>query len=423
MIKRFIWVIFIILSINAQAQYKPDVIVLGGSAAGVAAAIQAARSGVKTLLIDPNTELIGNLSPLMSVPAFDMGLWKEWKNKYNKAADSIPTTDPRNVLLEIVKSTKDLQYLGATAINSIVEKKNGWEIEVIINGKKEEIKCKILVDATTDIKNSPLAVNNVINFDKDGKYTGLVNYNEKQPAYDQVQKLYRTSAAAGFGKDSLSLHFIPLGVFIPQEKENLLIVSAASFKYFKTEDLRNLALWVNMGQAVGALAAYGPFFDTSPSKASIRLTQGEMFTHKSFLYPVLDVKTTDLSWTAIQKIIASGILRLDFEKGLFNPDESVKAIAIKAVMSELYPRSRIWFIENKVDELTIENTISLMSFISGRDPISIQQELALNWKNKYEFSSDFSEPKLISKKEFAVIADAYITPFNIRIDFNGYFLR
>ena len=148
-----------------------------------------------------------------------------------------------------------------------------------------------------------------------------------------------------------------------------------------------------------------------------------MFTHKSFLYPVLDVKTTDLSWTAIQKIIASGILRLDFEKGLFNPDESVKALAIKAVMSGLYPRSRIWFIENKVDELTIENTISLMSFISGRDPISIQQELALNWKNKYEFSSDFSEPKLISKKEFAVIADAYITPFNIRIDFNGYFLR
>jgi hypothetical protein len=423
MIKRLIWVMFIILSANAQAQYKPDVIVLGGSAAGVAAAIQAARSGVKTLLINPNPELIGNLSPLMTVPAFDMGLWKEWKNKYNKAADTISTTDPRDVLLEIIKSTKDLQYLGSTAINSIVEKKNGWEIEVTINGKKEEIKCKILVDATTDIKNSPLAENNVINFDKEGKYISLVNYNEKHQAYDQVQKLYRTSAAAGFGKDSLSLHYIPLGVFIPQEKENLLIVSAASFKYSKTEDLRNLALWINMGQAVGALAAYGPFFDTSPSKASIRLTQGEMFTYSSFLYPVLDIKTTDLSWTPIQKIIASGILRLDFEKGIFNPDENVKVSTIKAVMSELYPRSRIWFIENKVDELTIDHTISLLSFVSGRDPITIKQELELDWKNKYELSSDFTGLKLISKKEFAVLADAYISPFNIRIDFNGYFLR
>lgn len=423
MIKRLIWVIFIILSANAQAQYKPDVIVLGGSAAGVAAAIQAARSGVKTLLIDPNTELIGNVMPLMIVPAFDMGLWKEWRDKYHKAADSVPATDPRSVLLEIVKSTKDLQYLGASAINGIVEKKNGWEIEVAINGKKEEIKCKVLVDATTDIKNSPLAVNNIINFDKDGKYTSLVNYNEKHKAYEQVQKLYRTSAAAGFGKDSLSLHYIPLGVFIPQEKENLLIVSTASFKYSKTEDFRNLALWINMGQAVGALAAYGPFFNTSPSKASVRLTQGEMFTYKSFLYPVVDIKTTDLSWTAIQKIIASGILKLDFEKGLFNPDENVEANAIKAVMSELYPRSRIWFIENKLGELTIENTISLMSFVSGRDPITIKQELEIDWKNKYEFTSDFSKPKLISKKEFAVLADTYITPFNIRIDFNGYFLR
>jgi hypothetical protein len=295
----------------------------------------------------------------------------------------------------------------------------------MINGKTEEIRCKVLVDAATNSAASLLAKNNILKFDENGKFVNLVNYNQKHQTlpYEQLQKLYRTSGAAGFGKDSLSIYYIPLGVYIPQEKENLLVISMAAFRDFKIEDFKNIALWMNMGQAVGALAAYGPFFDTTPSKANVRLTQGEMFTHKSFLYPVLDVKTDDYAWHPVQKVIASGILRLDFKTGLFNPNETVKATAIKAVMAELFPRSRIWFIENKIDDLTVANVISLLSFVSGRDPISIQQELSADWKNKYKFSSDFKDDQLINKIELAVLLDAYLAPFNIRIDFNGYFLR
>ncbi|MEO5910262.1 MAG: FAD-dependent oxidoreductase [Pelobium sp.] len=424
MIKKLTGVLLVLLYvIQAQAQYKPDVIVLGGSAAGTAVAIQAARSGVKTLLIEPSNNLIGEVTPLMDIPAFDTGLWKEWKDAYLKAKDSISNADPRAVLENIVLKTKDLQFLKATTVNSLEEKKNGWEVTVMINGKKEDIKCKVLVDATTDSKNS--MVSSFVNFDQKGKFQNLVNYDskhQKQP-YQQVQKLYRTSGAAGFGKDS-SLHFIPLGVFIPVEKENLLIISMAAFRDFETEDLRNIALWVNMGQAVGALAAYGPFFDTTPAKANIRLTQGEMFTYKSSLYPVLDIELKSPSWYPIQKIIATGLLHLDFKTGKFNPNDSVKVAAIKSVLIDLYPRSRIWFIENsKVDYLNLANTISLFSFTSGRDPISIKQEIEADWKNKYAFKSDFSEEKLISKEELAVILNAYLEPFNVRLDFNGYFLR
>lgn len=408
--------------IQAQAQYKPDIIVLGGSAAGTAVAIQAARSGVRTLLIEPSNNLIGEISPLMDIPAFDTGLWKEWKDAYTKAKDSIPNADPRAVLENIVLKTKDLQFLKATPVNSLEEKKNGWEVTVMINGKKEDIKCKVLVDATTDSKSS--MVSSFVNFDQKGKFQNLVNYDskhQKQP-YQQLQKLYRTSGAAGFGKDSI-LHFIPLGVFIPVEKENLLIISMSAFRNFETEDLRNIALWVNMGQAVGALAAYGPFFDTTPAKANIRLTQGEMFTYKSLLYAVLDIDIKSPSWYPIQKIIASGLLNLDFETGKFNPSDSVKATTIKSVLIDLYPRSRIWFIENKVAYLNLGNTISLLSFTSGRDPISIKQEIEADWKTKYAFKSEFSEEKLTTKEELAVILNAYLEPFNVRVDFNGYFLR
>ncbi|MFC5285343.1 FAD-dependent oxidoreductase [Pedobacter alpinus] len=423
MIKTFTWLFLLLFSLNINAQYKPDVIIMGGSAAGTAAAIQAARSGVKALLIEPSYNLIGELNPNMDIPSVDMSLWKEWRDAFYKANDSSRTT-PQVVLENIVKNTKNLQFLKETIIQEIKEKNNGWELQVLINGKPEKIKCKVLLDAGTNSKASLLQKNGILKLDSAGKYISLVNYDKAQQntPYQQLQKLYRTSAASGFGKDSIR-HYIPLGVFIPQEKDNLLLVSMSSFKDFDTEDLRNIALWVNMGQAAGALAAYGPFFDVSPSKANIRLTQGEMFTYKSFLYAVQDIQKSDFAWTPVQKIIASGILLLDFKTGFFNPTEIVNTKDIKGVLAELYPRSRIWFIENKTEQLSVAQLVSLISFITGRDPISIQQEIEADWVNKYQFTSTYSQEKNISKIELACLFDNYITPFNVNVDFNGYFLR
>lgn len=425
MIRRYMLIALLIFSVKAQAQYKPDVVVLGSSVAGSATAIQAARSGVKTLLIDTSKAFMQSENPSLNVPAFNFGLFKEWKDAYKNANDSIPTGE-KTVLEKIVKNTKSLTYLNDVKIISLTDKKGTWELKVIINGKTEEIKCKALVDASADLKNSIIAENSIIDFDKDGKFLSLVAYDvaqQKKP-YQQAQKLYRTNGAAGFGTDSTVLHHIPLGIFIPREKENLLLVSPAAFKGFKASELQNTALWVNIGQAVGALAAYGPFFDTTPSKASVRTTQGEMFTYKSFLYPVLDIKIDDYAWYPIQKVITSGLLKLDFEKGLFNPGEAVKAEDIKSILSELYPRSRIWFIENKtVTMMSVKDVVSIISFITGRDAISVKQEIEADWKSKYKLSSVFSEDKIINKKEMAILLDAYLSPFNIGVDFNGNFMR
>jgi hypothetical protein len=424
MIKKCIWAIFFLISVKAQAQYKPDVLVFGSSAAGCAAAIQSAKSGVKTLLISQNEYLIGDIAPNMKVKAFDAGIWKEWKDQYQKSADTI-ATDPRTILAEIIKNTKGLTFITNVEVSNISQKNKGWELKVKIDGKTEEIKCKILIDATFDAKNSLLAQFNVIDFDKNGNFLNIIPIPSGQKLLPEntAQKLFRTSVAAGFGKDSTQLKTIPLGVFIPQEKENLLMVSVACFKNDKATDLNNLALWVNMGQAVGALAAYGPYFDTSPDKANIRMTQGEMFTHKSFLYPLMDIAIMDASWVAIQKIIAAGILKFDYEKGKFNPNGNVSATEVKTILSELYPRSRIWFIENKIDQFTLAQTISLMSFISGKDPITMQQEAVSDWKTKYKFVTNFVETDLINREEFTVLVDAYLAPFSIRVDFGGNFLR
>jgi hypothetical protein len=424
MIKKHLWIILLILSINTYGQYKPDVIVFGGSVAGASTAIQAARSGVKTLLILPDESLLSNPTLSLEVPAFDLGLWKEWKDAYQLASDSVKTT-PEKVLENIIGKINNLQVIKASIPNKIEEKKNGWEVTVPINGKNEEIKCKVIVDATSDYKSSPINSFGILSFDEKGKFVPLVNYSteQKNEPYQQLQKLYRTSGAAGFGKDS-SLNYIPLGVFIPQEKPNLIIISTAAFKDFSKDDFQNVALWTNIGQAAGALAAFGPFFDTTPSKANIRLTQAEMFTHKSFLYPVLDIAVTDSAFYPVQKIIASGILNFDFKTGKFNPDEKVKISDFKATMSTQYPRSKIWFIENKkVSELSSKDLISLISFTATKDPYNVNKEISSDWESKYHFDGSFSDGHLITKKEMTILFEVYLQPFNINVDFNGYYLR
>lgn len=424
MIKHITSFFFILLGLTASAQYKPDVVVIGGSAAGTAAAIQVANSGVKVLLIEASANLIGDVEPDMYIPNFNHGIWKKWKDAYEKANDSV-SISPQSVLEELVIKTNKLTFLKNTSVEEIEQKNNGWTLKVLINGKLEKVKCKVLVDATTNSKSSLLVTNNILKLDSLGKFTPLVNYSkeQKEEPYQQVQQLYRTSGAAGFGKDS-ALHYIPLGVFIPKEVDNLLIVSMSCFKDFETEDLRNIALWTNMGQAAGGLAAYGPFFGVSPKKASIRITQSEMIDYKSFLFPVLDIKEDDIAWYPIQKIIASGVLHLNFKTGKFDPDSTVFAPDIKKIMAQLYPRSRIWFIENKdIKQLSVGNVISLLSFISGRDPISIQEEIEARWKTQYNFESGFDKGKLINKREFACLLDTSISPYNVNVDFAGFDLR
>jgi hypothetical protein len=76
-----------------------------------------------------------------------------------------------------------------------------------------------------------------------------------------------------------------------------------------------------------------------------------------------------------------------------------------------------------VDTIAVENVISLFSFVTGRDPIVIKQEFETDWNNKYEFTSNYLIDKKITKLEFAVLIDSYMAPFNVNVDFNGYFLR
>lgn len=414
------------LSYQLQAQFKTDVLVVGGSASGVAAAIQSARSGVKTILIEKDNVLFHNKQIETKHIAFDAGIWKEWQDSCKKHIDSVEIDCRKIIEKKLVEKTDKLQYLKNVSITEIKEKGKNWIITITRNGKKEDIKAKILVDAVFEdditAKFKLTSLNN-------NRIKGISSYTTSQQKhpYEQQQKLYRTSGATGFGKDSTILHFIPIGAFIPVEKINLLTINKrADLPAFNEYDLaENIPLWANIGQMIGALAAYGPFFDTTPDKANLRLIQSEVIDFKGFIFPVLDIDKKAYSYIPVQKIIASQILKLDFSTGKFNPYLPVLKQEIRTIFSELHPRSRIWFMENNTatEELTLEKTISLFSFISGREYYSIDEELTNTWKKKYQFDSEYNKQRIITREEFAVLLDDYLNPFTIRVNMSGSFIR
>src|SRR5690606_26774493 len=157
--------------------------------------------------------------------------------------------------------------------------------------------------------------------------------------------------------------------------------------------------------------------------ADVRTTQAEVMNFKGLIYPVTDVAITDKAWNTVQKIISTQLLEFDFVEGKFNPDKESDAEEIRSILSELHLRSRIWFMENKTDKLTIKEVVSLVSFIGGREIYDLDRELSSDWTTKYELQSEYKASKLVTKKELAIIFDTYLSPFNVKVNMTGYFLK
>src|ERR1700739_2094737 len=87
MSKRLLIPLFILIYSFAQAEtIKTDVLVIGGGACGGAAAIQSARSKVKTLLVGPGPWLggsmtMGGMCVLDANRDLPSGIWGEFRRK------------------------------------------------------------------------------------------------------------------------------------------------------------------------------------------------------------------------------------------------------------------------------------------------------------------------------------------------------
>ena len=159
--------VFCFLGVSCEkAPMRTDVLVIGGSTSGVAAAVSAVRQGVSTTLLEEGPWLGGMLTAA-GVSAVDgntklpSGIWGEFRdsliNRYG-SKKALQTGWVSNHLFEpsvgnqifqnMVKNEPLLKpYFGAKVI-AIEKKENGWKIEFSSSNQTFTLFAKIVIDAT-----------------------------------------------------------------------------------------------------------------------------------------------------------------------------------------------------------------------------------------------------------------------------------
>jgi hypothetical protein len=143
-----------------------DVIVVGGGTSGTCAAIQSARMGTKTLLLEKYVWLGGMLTSA-GVSAIDGnnrmpgGLWGEFKDSliaHYGSAKALATGWVSSVQFEPSVGNAIFQHIAAkqktltckfnTTVDKIVRQNNGWQLTINENGKSKVVKASYVIDAT-----------------------------------------------------------------------------------------------------------------------------------------------------------------------------------------------------------------------------------------------------------------------------------
>jgi len=156
---------FTILLFSCNDSSEFDVVIVGGGAGGTSAAIQSARNGAKTLLIE-ETEWLGGMLTSAGVSAIDgnyklpSGFWGEFKDSlvsHYGSLEALKTGWVSNVLFEpkvgneilksIAQNEKNLKILYSTSTQSVL-KHDGNNFNYQIKTTEGTFISKILIDGT-----------------------------------------------------------------------------------------------------------------------------------------------------------------------------------------------------------------------------------------------------------------------------------
>lgn len=143
-----------------------DVLVIGGGTSGTAAAIQASRNGVKTLLAE-EFEWLGGMLTSAGVSAVDGnynlkgGLWGEFRDslaRHYGSEAALATGWVSRILFEPSVGNRIFQNIAAKERNLTLSFKTGlkgftkvgdlWKVELIKNGQTVQVFAKYLIDGT-----------------------------------------------------------------------------------------------------------------------------------------------------------------------------------------------------------------------------------------------------------------------------------
>lgn len=390
----FFFLIWIAFFGNLKAQtIKTDVLVVGNGNAAIAAGLQSAISGVKTTVLLQAGGF--DINPITG--DLNSGLQAAFLKKM-KAIDTsqniVFTKQTANqVLKKWTDSTKNLTIIRDLLWIKAERAGNNWSFK-LTDGKT--IKTKILINPADQKLNEALKITA-----PKSTWTSL----------DYNSTIYRTSIASGkFITKTTGNLFSMFDLFIPLQ-ENLVWVS----------DSQSML----MGQAAGATAAYAAFFKTKISLANLKTIQGELLNYKLDLMPFEDINQTDTNWKAIQMIGLTGVLKGEIKdnKVIFSPETLVNVDEIKQPIKDYFYKAQIWFDDYKNPMMTLSSTLDMICYVGNKSPENTKKEVEKKWKTSYNFKSDFNLNKMINRREFAVLLQDYMPPFNVNIDNKGKVVR
>lgn len=445
MIKKLFLVLLLLKCSFTYAQtIKTDILVIGGGAAGSSAAIQGARSKIKTVLIEAGPQLCPamNGQAMVSIGGerdLPSGIWGEFRKwvitfykktpGYDTAYNAPLRLEPYTgaaIIKKMADTVKNLTIKLNTTVSSVKKDGDGWAVTVSQDSKQQQIKTRLIIDATPNASIAEKMSNNFRPFDFD--------------ADNHQSAAYRTAIATGGGypgqngdKKNTSGNYppspaycIPLSAIVAPGTENLLIAG----QLFPEDDIQYLPNLLMLGQGAGAAAAFCAFFKTTTHKLNARTVQGELLDFKGYLIPFADVNQSDRYFRAVQQIGATGLLKgvqvLDSNgpRIVFMPDSTVNTAEIEPVLNDIYTRTFLWFNREKPGaKFTVENTLSLISEITLADPKTLHISMAKAWKNQYKFQSGFDVSRPITRREFAVLINQFLNPFSRTIDLSGRFVN
>lgn len=390
----FFFLILITFSAKLKSQtIKTDVLIVGNGNAAITAGLQSAISGVKTTVLLQAGGF--DINPISA--DINSGLQAEFLEKINAKDSTERKSFTKNTANEVLKkwtdSTKNLTIIRAVLWVKATRAGNNWSFK-LSNGNT--LKAKILINAADHRLNEILKItapkNTWINL-------------------DYASTVYRTSVASGgFTKTTTGSVFSMYDLFVPLQ-ENLVWIT----------DPESMLI----GQAAGATAAYAAFFKTKTSLANLKTIQGELLNYKLNLMPFEDIKQSDSNWKAIQMVGLKGVLKgeVQQEKVLFSPNKHVSASEIKQPLKDFFYKAQIWFDDHEDSTMTLSSTLDLICYVGNKSPENTKKEVEKKWKTTYRFASNFELTKLINRREFAVLLQDYLPPFNVNVDNKGKVVR
>lgn len=410
-------------------EIKPRVLVYGDNMEALAAAIQSAHSGVPTLWVLPSSACCTALfsSPNRS-PAEDKLAGSIWMNVFQKIGKKNGGNDSlfnvlkqelspqglQDILEKLILEQKNLTVLKNVNVVKIVNKQK--MIDVVLSNK-QKVSIYAVVDASSTL--DLLQLLRPVDALSATKKSSAELISVYTPVKDLGSDILRTLVAVGEvkGQD----YGLTLAGALSSNLDNLFFLSSLSNPGL---DLNNIPFQFNIGQALGACAAYCAFFKTKADKIDVRNVQSELISFDSRLLPFADINSNDPNFEALQNIFLVNILPFDrMEKPLqFYSLDSVSISSVRNVMQQLYSRSPLWFVDANAEYFTTNDLVELLKVISFRgDELDI--EIKKGWNKRFNLKGTFDLGHTITRYEFAVLLNAYGQPFTKKVNLVGVIQR